>query len=200
MTTIVTFFQVLSNDFNAILFLGVGEFYNHTINKYYKGAYAADSLAKFGGYMFGYALNGERLTPKSELVNSRVFEITDLNLARSGFDAPSVFNKFRSEFGGYHPGLRDEASYYDIGLCLSQALSILHDKLNVPSSRNIELNEETIVYFNEILKASRFNAISNEISFDAQGLNSKSVLKTAIYDSLINDWKPIHRDSLMNLK
>ena len=193
-------FNSIKSDFNAILFLGVGEYYNHIINKYYKGAYPSDSLAKFGGYMFGYALNEELEKPYSDIVNNRVFEITDLNLARSGFDAPAIVNKFRSEFGGFHPGLRDEASYYDIGLCLSQALSILKDSLNVPSSRHIEFNRETLIYFNKILKENRFEAISNNISFDAQGLNSKSILKTAIYDSLTNSWKPIHRDSIMNLK
>ncbi|WP_167611725.1 hypothetical protein [Maribellus sediminis] len=194
-------FNSIKYDYNSIFLFGVGEPYSHTIDKYYKGSFSEDSLAMFGGYMFGYALNDELNKSKSDIINERIFEITDLNLGRSeGIDAPMQVNKFRSEFGGFHPGLRDEASYYDIGLCMIQALAILRDSLNASPSKNIKFNEETLNYLNKILKQNTFNGISNEIRFDARGINSKSILKTAVYDSINNKWKSMHRDSIMNLR
>ena len=189
--------------FNAVFLFGVGTPYRWIIDNFYRGAISPDSLPKFGGYMFGYALNDELESNASNIVNNRVFEITDLDLLATAGLGPSTTQRvFTRGFGELHPGLRDEASYFDVGICINEAYNQLLSRIETPQlSSYPSFTGDAVSELVKILKSTTYDGVSGPINFDKNGQNTRTILRTAVFDSERNEWNNrIGRDSIMNLE
>ena len=194
-------FNSIKSDYKTIFLLGVGNQFKYTIDKYYRGDYPAEGLPKFGGWMYGYAMNDELAKSNTNIIDNKIFEITDLNLKRIfDIDITGSINVFRSKFGGFHPGLRDEAFSFDAGHCIVNAYKALKTNNDHNPSEYLFFNNETLFYYKKLIDnpSEPFDGISSKIIF-LDGLNTSRSLSCAIYDALNNKWKHIRDIDLMEL-
>lgn len=193
-------FNSLIRKYQSVFLFGVGKPYMQTINKYYKDK-SRKFLPIFGGYMFGYALNEELEDKKpSSILQDKIFEITDLDLFREESNSNSI-TKFKDIYTGFHPGLRDEASYFDVGICISKSYNLLRKTLSnqieeYDPSRNILFTQPALDSLNKILHQETFDGVSSRIKFNRKGLNEGYELRTAMFDPKEAKWEKKTNDEI----
>jgi len=194
-------FNSIKADYNTIFLLGVGSQFKYTVDNYYKGQFSSDELAKFGGWMFAYSMNNELKNRTSQIINNKIFEITDFNLRTYDMDINSEsLNTFISRFGTLHPGLRDEAFSFDSGNFVASIYKSFKKNSDFQGTNYIKFDDKTLAYFNHLISSQEkpFEGVSNQIIF-SEGLNTLRYLNCVIYDSINNKWKQIERNKLMEL-
>ncbi len=196
--------SVMGN-YDYCFMLGVGNQFKLVIDSFYRGENSIEHLPKFGGWMNGYTLNKELQKSRSDILNNKIFEITDIDISRSSGNNRNNEYKYLTQFkhdfdADVHPGMRDLAITYDAAICLIETYkSLINTEHRGTFARSLRFDPATSAILADRMKSMEFEAISSTIRFNDQGVNTASGLFGAVYDSNENKWIPIDLNILLKI-
>ncbi len=181
---------------HLILFLGVGGDFRWIVEEYYDvDGSTTPPAARLGGWMNAFATEGllESRSVRADLI----FEITDVDIERSGVVNNPHLAPFENEFGEVNPALRDQVFAYDSALILALALKAFmdahppsdEDKLNRRGPLYPVMNDYARQWIVDYIREQTFDLVSGRIEL-SDGQNLAVELKVAEYDGALRKWVP----------
>jgi hypothetical protein len=138
-----------------VIVVGLSADYRTLVENLYR-AQDPPRAALLGGWNNSHDL--QLLSERTELQFDRLFDMTDVYRSPADVRGLPDSRRFEDEFGALSPNVRNVAVTFDSGLVIKQAVSQIEG----------EITAERLV---EVLRGQRFNGITGEVSFVAEGPN-----------------------------
>lgn len=138
-----------------VIVVGLSGDYKTLVENLYR-AEDPPRAAMLGGWNNSHDL--QQLSERIDIQFNRLFDMTDVFRSPADVRGLPDARRFEEEFGELNPSVRNVAVTFDSGLVIKQAVSQIEG----------EISAERLV---EVLRGQRFNGITGEVSFVAEGPN-----------------------------